>query len=142
MSNTQQQASIKRTHPGRRLAIIITSTLILIAALIYANDAISQAMHDQQTQAALHRKPLTNITKIAIVNYEFQPANIQVKVGTTVTWTNQDNVAHTVTFRNGMKDSGLIQQHTSFSYTFTQVGTFTYYCDVHTEMIAQVTVVQ
>lgn len=142
MSSNQQLVSAKRSHPVRRIVIIAAIVLLLIVTGTFAFDEVSQAMHDQQTRAALQSKPLTNVTKVAIVNYEFQPANIQVKLGTKVTWTNQDNVAHTVTFKNGMKDSGSIAQNASFSYTFTQPGKFAYYCDYHTEMIAQVTVVQ
>ncbi len=74
-------------------------------------------------------------------NFAYQMANIQVRVGTTVTWTNQDNVPHSVTFKNGMKDSGLLSQGQSFSYTFNTPGTYQYYCTVHPYMAATVTVV-
>jgi len=68
-------------------------------------------------------------------------ANIQTCAGTTVTWTNQDNVPHSVTFKNGMQDSGLLSQEQSFSYTFKTPGTYQYYCTVHLYMVAAVTVI-
>jgi amicyanin len=84
--------------------------------------------------------PATGNT-VTIQNFAFQPANLQVKVGTTVTWTNQDTAPHTVTFRDsGMTGSAILQKGQSFSYTFNKVGTFAYYCQVHPGMTAQVVV--
>ena len=85
--------------------------------------------------------PVTGVTDLTIQNLAYRPANIQVRVGTTVTWTNQDNVPHSVTFKNGMKDSGLLSQGQSFSYTFNTPGTYQYYCTVHPYMVATVTVI-
>lgn len=84
--------------------------------------------------------PTTGNT-VTIQNFAFQPANLQVKVGTTVTWTNQDTAPHTVTFRDsGITGSALLRKGQSFSYTFTTAGTFAYYCQVHPGMTAQVVV--
>ena len=85
--------------------------------------------------------PVTGNTHPTMQNYTYQPTNMQVRVGTTVTWTNQDSVPHSVTFKNGMKDSGLLTQGQSFSYTFNTPGTYQYYCTVHPYMVATVTVV-
>ncbi len=85
--------------------------------------------------------PVSGGTQIAIQNFTYQPATMQVRVGTTVTWRNQDTVPHAVTFKNGMKDSGLLSQGQSFSSTFNTPGTYLYYCTVHPYMVATVTVV-
>ena len=86
--------------------------------------------------------PVVGVTHVSItITAKFQPANIQVPVGTTVTWTNDGNVGHTVTFRNGMKDSGiLLPQGGTVSYTFTSKGIFPYYCTIHPSMQGVVTV--
>jgi len=94
----------------------------------------------QQTPAN-QGTPVTGITHLTMQNDAYQPTNIQVKVGTTVTWMNQDNDPHSVTFKNGMKDSGLFSQGQSFSYTFNALGTYQYSCTVHPYMVASVTVV-
>ena len=94
-----------------------------------------------QRNPAQQGAPTTGVTRMTIQNMAFMSANIQVKVGTTVTWTNQDSVPHSVTFKNGMKDSGLLYQGRSFSYTFRTPGTYQYYCTVHPYMVATVTVV-
>ncbi len=98
-------------------------------------------MGGYQQSPAQQGVPVTGVTQLNIQNFAYQPANIQVRAGTTVTWTNQDNVPHSVTFKNGMKDSGLLSQGQSFSYTFNTPGTYQYYCTVHPNMVATVTVV-
>jgi plastocyanin len=85
--------------------------------------------------------PFTGVTHMNMQNFAYQMANIQVRTGTTITWTNQDSAPHSVTFQNGMKDSGLLYQGQSFSYTFSTPGTYQYYCTVHPNMVATVTVV-
>ncbi len=93
-----------------------------------------------QTQNPASAAPVTSDT-VTIQNFAFQPANVQVKVGTTVTWTNQDTAPHTVTFRDSsLKSSALLQKGESYSYTFTTAGTYSYYCDVHEAMTGQVIV--
>ncbi len=78
---------------------------------------------------------------VTIQNFAYQPVNLQVKVGTTVTWTNQDTAPHTVTFHDAsLTSSSLLQKGDVYRYTFTKVGTFTYYCQVHPYMTAQVVV--
>jgi plastocyanin len=84
--------------------------------------------------------PTTGVTQVSIQNFAFAPVNISVPVGTAVAWTNQDGTPHTVTFRSGMKDSGMLRQGQSFSYTFTTAGTFPYYCAYHPNMAGTVTV--
>jgi plastocyanin len=86
--------------------------------------------------------PVVGVTHVSItITAKFQPANIQVPVGTTVTWTNNDNVGHTVTFRNGMKDSGRIDAGGgTFRYTFASKGIFPYYCTIHPDMVGVVIV--
>lgn len=101
----------------------------------------SNMMRGYQQSLAQQGTPVTDITHLTMQHSAYQPANIQVRIGTTVTWTNQDNVPHSITFKNGMKDSGLLYQGQSFSYTFNTPGTYQYYCSVHPYMVATVTVI-
>jgi plastocyanin len=59
----------------------------------------------------------------------FVPYYIEVKTGTKVTWTNKDNLSHTVT--SDQFDSNLIQPGQSWSYTFSTAGQYDYYCTLH-----------
>ncbi len=98
-------------------------------------------MGGYQQNPAQQGAPVTGVTHMNMQNFAYQMAHIQVRTGTTVTWTNQDSVPHSVTFKNGMKDSGLLYQGQSFSYTFNTPGAYQYYCTVHPNMVATVTVV-
>jgi plastocyanin len=57
--------------------------------------------------------------------------DVEVRVGTTVTWTNRDSVPHTATARDGQWKSERLSQGQTFSHTFFQAGTFEYFCEVH-----------
>jgi plastocyanin len=80
--------------------------------------------------------------EVAITNFSFEPAQVSVPVGTTVKWTNKDNVPHTVTSATRDWDSGSLSIGQSFSHTFTQAGTFAYQCTVHPTMKGTITVTQ
>lgn len=65
-------------------------------------------------------------------SYKFDPANIQIKVGDTVTWTNKDNFTHNVHILGGINwVSKPLRPGESAAYTFTKAGTFPYTCDFH-----------
>ena len=77
---------------------------------------------------------------VLIQNMAFDPATITVDAGTTVTWTNKDVIAHTVTSDNGLFNSGNIGSNGTYSYTFLTAGSFPYHCSIHTSMKATVAV--
>lgn len=70
----------------------------------------------------------------------FSPVKVAVSAGGVVTWTNQDDKAHTVTATNGSFDSGPINPGQSWSHRFSAAGTFAYYCMFHTDMRGTVSV--
>jgi plastocyanin len=78
---------------------------------------------------------------VAIVNFAFDPAEIDVPVGATVTWNNEDAAAHTATSTDGSTfDTGTLDQGEQGSHTFTEAGTFEYQCAIHPSMTGVVTV--
>jgi plastocyanin len=101
-----------------------------------AQDATSSAPAQDATSSA----PAQDATAVSIANFAFQPASLQVAVGATVTWTNADSTAHTVTSDTGAFDSGPLAPGASFSQTFTTAGTFTYHCQIHPFMTATIVV--
>jgi plastocyanin len=83
--------------------------------------------------------------KVTIRLFQYQPGRIQVRPGTTVTWVNEDEILHTVTAGAAAKDGGgfdgpLDGRGKSFSFTFSQPGTYTYHCDRHEHMRGEVEV--
>ncbi len=77
---------------------------------------------------------------VKIDNFVFGPQAITVPVGTTVTWTNSDDIPHTAVSTDGVFKSKVMDTDEKFSYTFTKAGTYSYYCSVHPKMTGQVVV--
>ncbi|WP_369394462.1 cupredoxin family copper-binding protein [Streptomyces sp. CG1] len=79
---------------------------------------------------------------VTIKNFAFSPTTLTVKAGTTVTWTNQDTDAHTVTSAGsgGPLHSPALATHATYSYRFTKPGTYSYLCTIHPFMTAKVEV--
>jgi plastocyanin len=71
---------------------------------------------------------------ITIHNFQFNPMAPNVTAGTTVVWTNNDTVPHSVVAYDGSFDSGALQPGESFEHTFTNAGLVAYHCGVHTTM--------
>lgn len=76
--------------------------------------------------------------EVQIQNFSFLPAELTVKVGTTVKWTNQDAIPHTVS-GDGL-ESGTLGTRDNFSFTFNQSGAYNYHCAIHPSMIGKVIV--
>lgn len=87
--------------------------------------------------------PVPNVVMatVDIKNFAFSPATLTVKVGTRVTWTNNDTVSHTVTSDTGsLLSSPTIAPGQTFSFTFNNVGTTNYHCAIHPMMKGKVIV--
>lgn len=82
--------------------------------------------------------PGTN--EVWIQGMAFTPTSITVSAGTTITWTNKDAVAHTVTSNTGVFSSGSIATSGTYSYLFSTAGTYPYHCTIHPSMTGTVTV--
>ncbi len=67
----------------------------------------------------------------------YNPTQLQVDSGTTVTFINKDNSNHSVTSNGGFFASGKIKSGSSYTYTFNTIGTFYYYCDYHSTNSAE-----
>jgi len=75
---------------------------------------------------------------ISIASFAFEPANAEVVAGGTVTWTNNDNVAHTISIDG--KVSSEIAPGATFSQVFEKAGTYPYTCSIHPSMTGELTV--
>jgi amicyanin len=77
---------------------------------------------------------------VKIDNFTFEPQKLTVKVGTTVTWTNDDDIPHTVASSTKAFKSKPLDSEDSFSFTFTTAGTFEYFCSLHPHMTGAIVV--
>ena len=122
----------------------------IFSAVLLAGSAVVSAHDDcDETEAINHAgshlaqsvvaPPASQVT---IKLFQYQPGRVQVKAGTTVTWVNDDEIYHTVTLDNKERgiDAPLDGKGTSFSFTFTQPGTYSYYCDRHEHMRGEIEV--
>ena len=109
-----------------RKTILRLAALSLVVLLVFAPTAGAQG------------KTMT----VNIKNFAFNPPNITVAPGTTVTWVNNDQAPHTTTATNpaGVFDSGTLQPGQSYSFTFNKPGTYAYHCAIHPYMTGAITV--
>ncbi len=77
--------------------------------------------------------------KVTIDNFTFTPAELKVKVGDTVTWTNHDDIPHTVVSAGKFRSKTMDTDNT-FSFTFTSAGDYKYFCSLHPHMTGMITV--
>jgi plastocyanin len=84
----------------------------------------------------------TNLSgsEVKIDNFSFTPQEIKVKAGTTVIWTNRDDIPHTVTSTDLVFKSKTLDTDDKFTTTFTKAGTYPYFCSLHPKMTGKVIV--
>jgi plastocyanin len=80
--------------------------------------------------------------EVKIDNFSFQPATITIAPGTMVTWTNRDDIPHTVVSDDKAFKSKALDTDEKFSFTFTKPGTYGYFCSLHPKMTGEIHVVQ
>lgn len=127
--------------------VIVIAVVGVIAYVITQSSAtpamdMSQETGDNQESESVDA---VQADKVEIKGYAYSPLAITVKVGTKVTWTNQDSVKHTVTSDEEAPDkidSGLFGKDESFSFTFDKAGTYQYFCQPHPYMKGTVIVTE
>ena len=77
---------------------------------------------------------------VKIDNFSFGPADLTVAAGTTVKWTNRDDIPHTVVSTDGVFKSKALDTDDSFAYRFDKAGTYPYFCSLHPKMTGKVIV--
>jgi plastocyanin len=79
-------------------------------------------------------------TEVKIDNFTFNPQQITVKAGTTVVWTNGDDIPHTIASKTGIFKSKALDTDDKFSFTFATPGTYPYFCALHPYMTGTIVV--
>lgn len=113
-----------------RMSAIALLTVTLASSLIVASAS--------RLGAGEAEKP--PVTSIAIDNFSFTPREVTVKEGSTITWVNHDDVPHTVVSKDQKFRSKALDTNDQFSFTFTNAGTYVYFCSVHPIMVGKVIV--
>lgn len=132
----------------RSLPVIIIAVVVLaVGGYLFAQSHKAVAPAATNPPATSNTTNQSNssastATAIAIQNFAFAPASTTVKVGTTVTWTNQDSASHNVVETDGQAgpQSSTLANGQSYSFTFAKAGTYHYHCSFHPSMTGTVTV--
>jgi plastocyanin len=104
---------------------------VMVAMLLLLAGLPSVTANDQPSPAN---------AEVKIDNFSFGPQALTVAVGTTVNWTNRDDIPHTVVSTDGVFKSKVRDTDEKFAYTCTKAGTYPYYCSVHPKMTGKVVV--
>src|ERR1700687_1228282 len=108
---------------GLAMPVIIAMLLLAGSTSVTANDQPSAAH-----------------AGVKIDNFSFGPQTLTVPIGTTVVWTNSDDIPHTSVSTEGVFNSKVLDTDEKFSYTFTKAGTYPYYCTIHPKMTGKIVV--
>lgn len=104
----------------KKFAVLVLSTVVMLMSCYKSNNAYNSSNANNYT--------------ITMKNSTFTPASLTVAPGSKITWTNNDNIVHTVTAMDGSFNSGDIALNSSYSKTFSTAGTFSYHDDHNTNM--------
>ena len=110
----------------------IASNMRVAAALAVAVLTAAIAFPATSTRAAE--------MEVKIDNFTFAPQRLVVKAGTTITWTNDDDIPHTVASSTKTFKSSALDTKDKFSFTFTTPGAYEYFCSLHPHMTGVIVV--
>jgi plastocyanin len=111
---------------------VIANTREMVGMYLLLTDSPGVAANARQSAPAT--------AEVKIDNFSFAPQAITVAVGTTVTWTNRDDIPHTVVADDKSFKSKVLDTDEKFSYTFAKAGAYPYFCSIHPKMTGKVVV--
>lgn len=127
-----------------KIVLILAAVGILIAHFGFHNQ-ITHSMQNMSHSGNVQKDERIAPNIVQIKGYAFMPANMKIKKGTTITWENFDIAPHTVTVDAPSQDgpkSKFFGKGQKFSYTFSTAGKYSYHCDPHPYMKAEIEVTE
>jgi plastocyanin len=134
---TQYRNQSDRNPKGRKKNMRKSVSIAMLTVALAAGIGTS-IIGQKNFVASAQQKPET--TEVKIDNFSFGPPTATVPVGTTVTWTNRDDIPHTVVSTDGVFKSKVLDTDDKFSFTFSKAGTYPYFCSIHPKMTGKVIV--
>jgi plastocyanin len=134
---------------GVRIGIAVLATVFsaLTATTgleeVFAFGATAQPASASAFSAALAQgatAPAGKVVEVKVDNFSFSPQTITIAPGTTVIWTNRDDIPHTVVSDDKVFKSKVLDTDEKFSFTFDKAGNFPYFCSIHPKMTGKVIV--
>ena len=130
----------KLVDSKRRYFISISFTLAILSMLNSCSKPLDNLYGLGGNPGGTGTKGSPGTNEVWIQGMAFSPSSITVVAGTTITWTNKDAAAHTVTSTAGLFNSPSLGTNGTYSRLFTTAGTYNYFCAVHPSMTATVIV--
>ncbi|GEM_PF-808670 len=120
------------------ISILITSLLVIFTLTFFGCESSTDSGTNGDTNGN-GTPPPPEANEVTMGSASFNPGNLTIETGTTVTWINTSNEVHTVTSgsdgnHDGLFDSGNMNPDDEFTYTFNEEGTYPYYCIPHLNM--------
>ena len=112
-----------------RRVFYLTTIAIMLAVILQARTMTLAAPSAAET-----------VAEVKIDNFSFTPATLTVAAGTTVTWTNHDDIPHNVVSDDKSIKSKTLDTDEKFAFTFSKPGTYSYFCSIHPKMKGTVVV--
>lgn len=126
------------------LTILVALAVISLAACSQttpqpaSNMPMQPAASPAQQPAAQPTVATSTMVSVSIKNFAFNPQTLTIDRGTTVKWTNNDDVAHKI--KSDTFNSDYLNNGNTYEFTFTKSGTYPYSCAIHPSMTATITV--
>jgi len=115
--------------------------LIAIASVMILVGTASHAQHENGSGTLVRTAAGTDAaSQVMIDNFVYSPVPLTVKVGTTVTWINHDDIPHTVDSTQGKFKSAALDTDDKFEFRFTEAGEYPFYCRIHPKMTGKIVV--
>jgi plastocyanin len=105
------------------------------------NTPVKGGVETVDTQQQKAQSPdISSAANVELQSFAFSPQSLNVKKGTTVTWTQMDSAPHTIVSDTGLFESPQLSKGQTWSFTFNDAGTFSYHCSIHPSMTAKIVV--
>jgi plastocyanin len=121
----------EKVMKGKFARIGLASVVVALFAMFAAAGQVGGAAAQEKSAAT---------AEVKIDNFSFGPTALTVPLGATVTWTNRDDIPHTVVSTDGVFKSKALDTDDKFSFVFSKPGTYSYFCSIHPKMTGQVIV--
>jgi plastocyanin len=121
-----------RTNVARKSVWIVILVLPIILAIVL--------LMAGSPNVTANAQPSPKTAEVKIDNFSFGPGTVTVAVGSTLTWTNHDDIPHTVVSTDKVFKSKVLDTDEKYSYTFAKAGTYPYTCSIHAKMTGTVIV--
>ncbi len=129
---------------GVRIGIAVLATAFAVLAATTGIEEVFAFGEPARTTAAPFGEPAAQtapagkVVEVKVDNFSFSPQTITIAPGTTVVWTNRDDIPHTVVSDDKVFKSKVLDTDEKFSFTFDKAGSFPYFCSIHPKMTGKV----